>query len=95
MHSLFELLHHSDASKTLKSLVDKCDLLKDLENRAQEFLNRHTQGQFQVLNVREHIIVVQAENAAYATRMRFLGEELIEYLKNEHIREVKIVIKTS
>ncbi len=70
----------------LERVVRRSEALRALDGRLQALLPPELRGRCRVANVRDDVIIVHAESAAWATRLRYLAQGLAQQLLGENGR---------
>ena len=81
----------------LNKILQKVNQLQHLDQLLKTFLEPDISAHCQVANFRENILVIQCDNAAWATRIKFLIPQLISFLRQPNylpqLASISVIIK--
>ena len=85
------------AQSPLQKLVEKARLLIALDEHLHKYLPKQFSGLCSVTNVQHNAVIIRTNNAAIATRLRFLSDDILksfhEAEKFKSIRKVDIKVQ--
>lgn len=70
-----------NAQNTLKSLLNKANTLRTIEQQLQKLLPKEISAHCQVMNLTNNTLVLGVDSAAWATTLRFIEKELLNQLR--------------
>lgn len=76
---------HSVLSKgaQLQSILAKVQALKKIETKIKQFLPNYLQAHYTVANYRDNCLILQTDNSAIATQLRYLSTDLLTKLRTQ------------
>jgi len=94
--SITSLLHHSNGQ--LKKLLNKTKQLRKLDQDFQTILDPQLTKHCKIANLRNDCLIIIADNATWATRIRYMAPDLLEKLKNkpnfQQVKTIRCIIRT-
>ncbi|MDH5433484.1 MAG: DciA family protein [Gammaproteobacteria bacterium] len=86
----------AEPSGDIKSLLDRLDKIHILNNTLQCKLNATLSKHCRVVNVRQNILVIAADSAAWATKLRYQVTDLLSFFRQSGyvgLGNIEIIIK--
>jgi len=84
-------------SQGLGALMLRASRLRALTHAVQSHLGTPLSAHCQVANIRDDVLVLQTDSAAWASRLRFLGPGLLAHLARAHglgrLRTTKVLVR--
>lgn len=71
-------------NQNLKSLVNKVNFLNQLNQRLQTLLDAPLAKHCKVANVRQNILILYVDSAAWGMKLRYFIPQLLEALRNDN-----------
>ncbi len=80
------------AQSPLQKLVEKARLLIALDDQLHKHLPKQFAGLCSVMNVQHGVLIIRANNASIATRLRFMADNILQGLhQSERFKSIRKV----
>ncbi|ALG66479.1 DUF721 domain-containing protein [Beggiatoa leptomitoformis] len=96
MKTVLQILNHS--SHIVHTVIERCAALQQIDRALKEHLPTVLRHHCSVANVREQVVVLWADSAPYATRLRYMSEEILHtwqsdpFLQPLRIKKIEIKV---
>ncbi|EIJ43738.1 hypothetical protein BegalDRAFT_2910 [Beggiatoa alba B18LD] len=98
MKSVSQILQQSH--HLVHTLIERCTALQQIDRAFKAYLPLALRSHCRVVNVRDHRLIIWADNAPYATRLRYLSDEILQrgltdpYLQGLRIQKLDIKVRS-